>query len=66
MRDSNLMRMGWFDFILPATPESFVEGYNGQKLIALSTGQIQLRREKLLLSLQNLVVISFAGSVTLN
>jgi hypothetical protein len=52
-------------FILPTPSERFVQRDNCQKLIALGARQIEFCREKLLLSLQHLVIIGFPGHVPL-
>jgi len=52
-------------FVLPTAAQRFVKRNHGQELIALGAGQVELRGEKLLLSLQNLVIIGLASHIPL-
>src|SRR5690349_8439111 len=49
-----------FHFILPSATEGLIQGDHSQKLVAFRPCQIQFRREKLLLSFQDFVIIGFA------
>src|SRR6266436_2006799 len=51
---------------LPASSQTFVERDDDQLLIALRSGEVQLRGKKLLLRLQHFVVVGLASEVTLS
>ena len=62
---STMIRDSRGGIVLPAAAERFVERNDGEELVSMRAREIELRRKKLLLRFENLVVARFPGNISL-